>query len=170
MKRKQLLSIIIPAYNEENRIGSTLRAIKEYCNRKRLNYEIIIVDDGSNDRTRTIVEKAKDRHIRLVSYGKNRGKGFAVRFGMGKARGDLLLFSDADLSTPIEELDKFLPLAERFDVLIGSRNLRGSDIRIRQPWYRRIPGKIFSIITRVLLLPGIKDSQCGFKLFTRKAA
>lgn len=169
-KKPKLLSIIIPAYNEENRIPSTLKDIGSYCRKRKLHHELLVVDDGSKDRTMEVVRKARIPCLRLLSYGENRGKGYAVRFGMRQAKGDILLFSDADLSTPIEELDKFLPLLDRFDVLIGSRNLTASDIQINQPLFRQIPGRVFSIFTRLLVLPGIKDSQCGFKLFTRKAA
>lgn len=162
-----LISIIIPAYNEELRIKSTLDKILYYTNANNsYNYEIIVVDDGSKDKTIDLVGQYKN--VVLVRQSINQGKGAAVRRGMLEAKGDLLLFSDADLSTPIEELSK---LIEKIDagnhIAIGSRALNNDLIREHQPFYREIMGKTFNKIVQFLVIKGIFDTQCGFKLFTK---
>ncbi|MFH1073020.1 MAG: dolichyl-phosphate beta-glucosyltransferase [Nanoarchaeota archaeon] len=166
----QELSIVIPCYNEEKRIQATLTKILHYLRKKKLEYELIIVDDGSNDLTKEIVKRfmQRDKHIRLLTNRPNRGKGYSVKRGMLAARKSLVLFSDADLSTPIEELDKFLPLAQDYDIIIASRNLKTSHIQTRQPFYRILAGKMFPLFVRLFLVQGIKDTQCGFKMFKRK--
>jgi dolichyl-phosphate beta-glucosyltransferase len=162
------LSIVIPAYNEEERIGQTLRTICEYLARQDYAAEIIVVDDGSRDRT---AEKAADvlrgmKNARIISRRVNAGKGYSVREGILYSRGELVLFSDADLSTPIEELKKFLPwLQAGYDVVLGSRAFPGSDIQIRQNFFRELMGKTFNVFVRLWLIKGIPDTQCGFKLF-----
>jgi dolichyl-phosphate beta-glucosyltransferase len=168
-----LLSIIIPAYREESRIGPTLESVFAYLCVQDYTSEVIVVDDGSPDGT---VQAARDAgrgrtNFRVVSNEINRGKGASVRRGMLEARGKYLLFSDADLSTPIEETARFLEkMRGDYDVIIGSRALRGSNIVTCQPWYRQIMGKSFNKIVRVLLVRGLNDTQCGFKMFTRKSA
>ena len=163
-----MLSIIIPAYNEQNRISKTLYKLNSYFEGKE--YEIIIVNDGSNDKTVEIVQNIGLDNVVLVNNPGNKGKGYSVRNGMYHAKGDLLLFSDADLSTPIEELEKFMPLIDQgFDVVIGSRALKESNIEKHQPYYREAMGKVFNVIVQSLVIKGIKDTQCGFKLFTREA-
>jgi len=162
------LSVVVPAYNEEERIGSTLERMSEYLRENIPAYEIIVVDDGSADGTAEVVEGIGSKHgnIRLIRYPRNAGKGFAVRKGVLSSTGDLLLMSDADLSTPIEELERLLPFVrEGFDVVIGSRGLPESDIVMRQPWYRERMGKTFNSLVHMLAVGGIHDTQCGFKLF-----
>jgi len=167
------LSVIIPAYNEEGRIGRTLAGIRGYLEGRTYASEIIVVDDGSRDRTEARAEDALRGMpgARVLRRSANRGKGFSVREGVLAARGAFILFSDADLSTPIEELEKFWPLVdEGCDIVIGSRALPGSDIRIRQNPVRELMGKTFNLFVRLLLFRGIPDTQCGFKLFRREAA
>ena len=167
------LSVVVPAYNEEGRIGRTLAGIRGYLEGRPYASEIIVVDDGSRDRTEARAEEALRGmpFARILRRSANRGKGFSVREGVLAARGAFILFSDADLSTPIEELDKFWPLIdEGCDAVIGSRALPGSDIRIRQNPVRELMGKTFNLFVRLLLFRGIPDTQCGFKLFRRTAA
>lgn len=168
-------SVIIPAYNEEHRIGQTLRAIDEFIRARNLDCELIVVDDGSSDRTAEVVRQEFAEmgggNRRLLLNGRNRGKGFSVRRGMLEARGDFLLFSDADLSTPIEELDKLkTAMDEGCDIAIGSRSVPGSRVEIHQNFMREMMGKIFNRIARFLTFRAIQDSQCGFKGFKREAA
>jgi len=167
------LSIIIPAYNEEKRILKSLETIEEYLSSKNLSYEIIVVDDGSSDNTLLLVKDFSKSNNRTscITYKNNMGKGFAVREGVKKSEGNLVLFSDADLSTPIKEMEKLIDaIKSGFDISIGSRALSNSEIIVSQPFYRKIMGKIFNILVRFLIFNGIKDTQCGFKCFTRKAA
>lgn len=167
-----LISIIIPAYNEEQRISATLDKIISYTNADNFyNYEIIVVDDGSKDNTTEIVGKYIEQFnvVRLVKQVVNQGKGAAVRRGMLDSKGDLLLFSDADLSTPIEELTKLIEkIKSGNDIAIGSRALNNDLIREHQPFYREIMGKTFNKIVQFLVIKGIFDTQCGFKLFTKE--
>jgi dolichyl-phosphate beta-glucosyltransferase len=166
------LSIVIPAYKEESRIGPTLARVRGYLAGKGFASEIIVVDDGSGDRTAAAASEALPAPPagRLLSRARNKGKGYSVREGVLAARGDWILFSDADLSTPIEELDKFLARrGEGCDVLIGSRALAGSEIQVRQSRLREAMGKAFNVLVRLLVLRGIRDTQCGFKLFRREA-
>lgn len=167
------LSVIIPAYNEEDRIGATLTSITAYLRKQPYMSEVIVVDDGSRDRT---VERAAvslsgmERHT-ILRLPRNRGKGAAVREGVLNAAGEFILFSDADLSTPIEELDRFWTWMDQgYDVVIGSRALTGADIQIRQSFFRELMGKTFNVFVRRLLLKGIPDTQCGFKLFRGSVA
>lgn len=167
------LSVVIPAYNEERRIRPTLARIAEYLDAQGYRSEVIVVDDGSKDGTADAVRQHAGcrPNVRLLQCGVNGGKGYAVQQGMLRARGEYLLFSDADLSTPIEEVEKLFPwMQSGFDVVIGSRGLSGSDIRIHQPWYREHMGKVFNGFVRMLVLGGIRDTQCGFKLFRRSVA
>jgi dolichyl-phosphate beta-glucosyltransferase len=137
-----------------------------------LGFEIIVVDDGSRDGTSRIVSDAAsaDSRVRLLRNERNRGKGYSVRRGVQASAGDLVLFSDADLSTPIEEFDKFLRSIDDFDVVIASRSLPDSDVVVHQPFYREYMGKMFNLIVQVVIFRGVIDTQCGFKLMTRKAA
>ena len=167
------LSVVIPAYNEETRLGPTLEQIVRYCERDQPSYEIVVVDDGSADATVEVARSitAPTGTIRVIELGVNRGKGAAVRAGMLAAAGGQILFSDADLATPIEELPKLqAKLAEGYDVAIGSRAVKGADIRVRQHPIRELAGRTFNVLVRVLVMGGIKDTQCGFKLFTHAAA
>jgi dolichyl-phosphate beta-glucosyltransferase len=167
------LSIVIPAYNEQARIVVTLRKTLEYLASQHPQSEVIVVDDGSRDETARMVEEvaASEPRLTLLRQPQNRGKGAAVRRGMLAARGQNVLFMDADLSTPIEEVEKLLVyLREGADVVIGSRGLAESDIRVHQPFPREWMGRTFNLLVRSLLMGGFKDTQCGFKLFTREAA
>ncbi len=162
------LSIIIPTYNEEERLPSTLKRLVMFFRGLAISFEVIVVDDGSTDCSCEIALKAADHwpEVALLSCPRNRGKGFAAGQGVLGARGALILFTDADLSTPIEEFSKLeKSLALGYDIVIGSRRIRGADIRIRQPFLRRMAGRIFGWMSEVILLSGIKDTQCGFKLF-----
>ncbi|MEK7554560.1 MAG: dolichyl-phosphate beta-glucosyltransferase [Patescibacteria group bacterium] len=160
------LSVVIPAWNEELRIGDTVRKISDYLVGKEFLFEIIVADDGSTDQTREIAERA-GKSVRVLILP-HRGKGNAVREGMLAASGDLILVTDADLSTPIEEIERFLQIDA--SVVIASRALPTSIIPVHQPRYREIGGKLLNIAVRLVVLPGIKDTQCGFKLFQAKAA
>lgn len=167
------LSVIIPAYNEESRIGPTLERLIFYLTATSRKFEIIVVDDGSSDNTSSTVKKlgAGLNGIRLIHYDKNRGKGYAIRKGVLSSQGDLVLISDADLSTPIEEFEKLdVFIKKDFDIAIGSRGLDDSDIKVRQPWYRERMGKTFNAFVQLLIFSGIQDTQCGFKLFKGEVA
>ena len=166
-------SIVIPAYNEGQRITATLDKVLAYIGQQGLNAEVIVVDDGSRDETPAIVRGYAQRHpaVRLLQNPGNRGKGYSVRHGILEAGGDLLLFSDADLSSPIEEAAKlFAALAEGAEVAIGSRWLRSELQTERQPFYRQLFGRVFNLHLRALLGLKFKDTQCGFKAFTARAA
>lgn len=165
-----MYSIIIPAYNEEDRIEDSLKKIIEYTDVENIDVEIIVVDDGSKDNTVKIVSSFGDK-VRVIKQIKNQGKGAAVRRGMLEAKGDFRVFSDADLSTPIYELKKLIEFNEKgFDVCIGSRAVDASMIKEHQPWYREMMGKTFNHIVQLLVVKGIKDTQCGFKGFSKLAA
>ena len=164
----KMISIIIPAYNEENRISNNLKIIAEFMQSLDTPYEIIIVDDGSSDKTKEIAAKAISNipNINLISYMPNKGKGFAVKTGILASKGDFVGFTDVDLSAPIDELKKLLDaINDGFDLAIGSRALPTSELSIHQPLYRELGGKFLNLIIRMLAVPGIKDTQCGFKLF-----
>ena len=165
-----MISLVIPAYNEEKRIAHSIKKVLSYMKKKKYDFELIVVNDGSKDKTEEKAKSIKDKHVRLISYSPNKGKGHAVKIGMLAAKGDLLLFLDADLSTPIEEIEKFIPLTKNYDVVIASRALKESQIKVHQPFYREIIGKVFNKMVQLLAVWGIKDTQCGFKMFTKKAA
>lgn len=169
------LSIVIPAYNEEKRIQETLKKIGTYMENFGVSYEILVVDDGSTDATVSVIETMQltepfSRTLRLIRSKENFGKGSAVTIGMLSGRGRYLLFTDADNSTPIEELEGFYAQRERADILIGSRYLSESQVHIRQPWYRVFIGRMANFCIRIFLVDSIKDTQCGFKLFRNDVA
>lgn len=167
------LSIVVPAYNEAKRLPGTLPRMIEYARRLGESVEIIVVDDRSIDGTGAIVSEIGKTcgFVTVIRVDDVSGKGAAVRRGMLAARLGHVLFTDADLSTPIEEADKLrAALASGADVAIGSRRVTGSDVQIHQPWLRELAGRTFSGVVSLLLLPGIRDSQCGFKAFRRSAA
>ncbi len=169
------LSIIIPAYNEEARLGPTLEKNLKYLLAQNYSWEMIVVSDGSKDRTEDLVREfsKNNSNIQLLSYEKNRGKGYAVKTGMLGAIGDLRLFMDSDNSTPIEELDKltkFIKPQDNFDIVIGSLAMPGAEINKKEFILRVIAGWLGNVIIQLLVLPGIKDTQRGFKLFTAEAA
>lgn len=166
------LSVIVPAYNESGRLGSTLERIVVYLTAQEYASEIIVVDDGSGDDTARLAGELLEGRIphRVLINDGNRGKGYSVRRGMLDATGERALFSDADLSTPIEHTADLLAAIDGgADIAIGSRVMRGADIERRQPLLRQTAGKMFSLVQRILLGTRIADTQCGFKMFTREA-
>jgi|SRR3989304_9777847 len=167
------LSVVIPAYNEASRIGRTLDRICGYMNGRDSLYDVIVVDDGSDDHTVRIVRDFMGRYpaISLLQNGVNRGKGYSVRRGILHSGGSYVLVSDADLSTPIEEIDRlYKALEDGYDIAIGSRALLESVILEEQPWYRQLMGKTFNKFVQGIAVKGISDTQCGFKLFKGDAA
>jgi dolichyl-phosphate beta-glucosyltransferase len=166
-------SIIIPAYNESQRISASLDKILAYIAEQQWGAEVIVVNDGSRDNTAEIVREFAKSHpmVRLLENPGNRGKGYTVRNGMMHAHGDILLFTDADLSSPIQESKKlFAAINGGADVTFGSRWLQAELQTERQPLYRQVFGRIFNLLLRIILGLKYKDTQCGFKAFTRKAA
>lgn len=170
------LSIIVPAYNESKRIDECLARLAAFSQSEGRTIEVIIVDDHSTDDTAskvtTFIESNRDLGFRLISTAVGRkGKGAAVNAGMHDSTGSFRLFTDVDLSTPIDEVKKLMFWAEQgFDVVFGSRALGESDVRVAQPFHRRVAGKIMRSITRALIIRDVRDTQCGFKLFTANAA
>ena len=167
-----MLSVVIPCYNEELRLPRTIEQVEAYLDAKRTPYELILVDDGSGDGTRKVMEDAAGRHdgVRVANQSHS-GKGRALATGVQAAQGDEILVTDADLSTPIEELDRLqAALDTGVGIAIGSRALRASRVEISQPLYRVLMGKVFNLIVQAVLLPGIWDTQCGFKLFRADVA
>ncbi len=174
MKRIDL-SVVIPVYNEEKRIPKTLRDSLDYLKKSKLSHEILIVDDGSTDGVLGVVEtfrKKKDGPaLRILKQGTNRGKGAAVKRGALEARGDMVLYMDADNATPLSQYERFRPLiAEGYDVVVGSRAVDRSMVRVHQPLHREAMGRFFNILVQLAATPGLKDTQCGFKAFRRKTA
>jgi glycosyltransferase involved in cell wall biosynthesis len=167
------LSVVIPVYNEAPRIPSTLRRVVSYLESLEKSYEVVVVDDGSTDETVPLVEKAcrETPAVRLLRNPANCGKGLTVRNGMLHARGAYVLFTDADLSAPIEEAEQLLkPLREGYQVAIGSRGLRRDWIGVHQPGMRETAGKLFNLALRWITGLNFRDTQCGFKAFRREAA
>ena len=168
MRAQPDLSIVIPAYNEERRLEPTLRAYLAYCRRRRLDVELIVVDDGSTDGTTALVERLAGEfaELRLIRLAENQGKGYAVRSGVVNARGRNLLFADADGATPIEELERLeAALDAGADLAIGSRVLAAAGVHVRTRIHRRVVGRAFHLLVRLTGVEGISDTQCGFKLF-----
>lgn len=176
-----VISVVIPAYNEAARLRRTIDATADYLESRGDAYELIVVDDGSRDATSEVAENwCAERRLacgtlRVLRYEENRGKGYAVRYGVLRAAGTLVLFMDADLATPIEELDTLERVLDgsndaRKHYAIGSRDIHGSRLVVHQPWYREFAGRTFNKVVQLLATPGIHDTQCGFKLLTRTAA
>lgn len=166
-------SIVIPAFNEQARIGATISRIMECVQAHEWQAEVLVVNDGSRDRTGDIVRAAAEKYsnLRLIENPGNRGKGYSVRNGILQARGELVMFTDADLSAPIEEAELlFAAIANGADVAIGSRWLDRSRQTLRQPLYRRFFGRCFNWLTRLVMHLPVADTQCGFKAFRREAA
>lgn len=165
------LSVVIPAYNEAQRLPQSLASVRAYLGGKPYRAEVIVVDDGSTDDTAGIVkELTKSWPALRLMQGPHRGKGGAVRAGVLAAEGDYVALADADLSMPIEELDRFAPeLLGPYDVAIGSREAHGA-VRYHEPAYRHLMGRVFNGLVRRLLLPGLQDTQCGFKCLRREVA
>jgi dolichyl-phosphate beta-glucosyltransferase len=164
------LSIVIPSFNEAQRLPPTLEKIANYLQAKGCSAEVIVVDDGSTDGTAAVAESWKARlpGLRVVSNGRNRGKGFSVRHGSLEARGEIVLFTDADLSAPIEEADKLLAGLQTHDVAIGSRAVDRGLIEVHESVFREFAGIIFNRIVRTILWLPFVDTQCGFKAFRRE--
>jgi dolichyl-phosphate beta-glucosyltransferase len=166
-------SIVIPAYNESGRIPATLHAVLDCIHAHNWSAEVIVVDDGSRDATAEVVKAFAERapEVRLVQNPGNRGKGYSVRNGMLQALGEVVMFTDADLSAPIEEAEGlFAAIADGADIAIGSRWLETKRQTIRQPLYRQFFGRCFNAVTRMIMGLHFADTQCGFKAFTRNAA
>jgi dolichyl-phosphate beta-glucosyltransferase len=165
------LSVVVPAYNESLRIGKSLEKIRCYLESKDFASELIVVDDGSVDPTPEVLRAAAQSFpgMRVLSNEPNRGKGFSVRRGVLEARGEFVLFTDADLSAPIEDADKLLEAIEssRADAAVGSRALQRELVGIHQPWFREHAGRSFNLLVRFLTGLEIRDTQCGLKLFRR---
>ena len=166
-------TIVIPAYNETARIERALVSVSGCIRQRGWDAEVLVVDDGSTDNTAALVEGWARRHpeVRLIRNERNRGKGYSVRSGMLRAAGEIVMFTDADLSSPIEEAERlFEAIAEGADVAIGSRWLTGKRIVHKQPLYRRVFGRCFNALTRTIMRLPFADTQCGFKAFRREAA
>lgn len=170
---KPFLSVIIPAYNEAGRLPLTLVDIDRILQKAKYPYEILVVNDGSTDNTADIVRKMADtvKNLKLIDNNVNQGKGGVVRQGMLLAKGQYRLFTDADNSTSIDQFDKMIPyFGEGYNVVIGSRAVKGSKLEPAQPFYKQLLGKLSNIIIQIVNLPGIWDTQCGFKAFSEEAA
>lgn len=173
---KPYLSIIVPAYNEEKRILSTLKRIKEYMSAQSYPYEVIVVIDGAKDKT-TEVSKSFQLgwpELKILNNTKNHGKGYVVRQGMLAAEGDYRIFTDADNSTDIRHVEKMIPkFKEGFHVVIGTRDYKdaiGARQAVSQPWFKRLLGNMGNLFIQIMVLPGIWDTQAGFKGFSEEAA
>lgn len=164
------LSIVIPAFNEELRLPATLERIAAYLQGSQREVEVLVVDDGSRDRTAAVSESFREKipTLRVVPNGMNRGKGYSVRHGVQEARGRIVLFSDADLSAPIEEADKLVGALQNFDLAIGSRAVNRSLITVHESPFREFAGIVFNKIVRLILWLPFVDTQCGFKAFVRE--
>ena len=166
------LSVVIPAFEEAGRLDRTLRRVRVYLDGQSFSSEVLVVVDGGGDGTLEIARKWETdwSTLRVLDNKVNQGKGFAVRCGMLVSRGRYLLFSDADLSTPIDQVERLLVALEAGgDVAIGSRALAGSDVRVRQAWWRELMGRLFNRVVRLIALSDVLDTQCGFKCFRRDA-
>lgn len=167
------LSVIIPAYNEEKRISSTLLAVDKYLSRQKYEYEILVIGDGATDKTVEIAKNFQNmiKNLRVIENKENHGKGFVVRQGMLEAKGDYRLFTDADNSTSVDQIESLLPFfKEGYDVVIGSRAIAGAKINVHQPFYKELFGKTGNKIIQIVAVWGISDTQAGFKCLTAQAA
>lgn len=167
------LSVVVPTFNEERRLPPTLVDMIDYLDSRDTSYEIIVVDDGSSDRTSEVVKKFERirPQVRLIRVPKNYGKGHAVRTGVLNAHGRTVLFADADGSTPIEEVERLQEaLANGSQIAIGSRAMHSADTKVTTSWHRKFLGRVFNFCVNVMVLPNIADTQCGFKMFTGPAA
>ena len=168
---RPLASVIIPAWNEERRMSTSLKQVAAFVQEQPESIEVIVVDDGSTDATAAIVEEAGQKHpfIKLIR-NPHGGKGAAVKTGVARAEGQYLIISDTDLSVPIQELPKFLPpTLDGYDIAIASREIKGAQ-RINEPYYRHLMGRVYNLLVRMVAVPGIQDTQCGFKAFRREVA
>ncbi len=163
------LSVVIPAFNEGRRLEATLRSIHQYFEGRGRSFEVLVVDDGSADRTAEVAEGFEGQ-VYLLRLAKNRGKGAALRHGVVASSGRVVLLTDADLSTPITELERLEPYLEVADIVLGSRAIAGADIKERQSRHRELLGKVFNLFIRCLGVGPIRDSQCGFKVLRGEVA
>ena len=173
MNNEVFLSVIMPAYKEEDRIGHTLEAIDQYLRKQIFEYEILVVNDGSSDKTAEVVRgyESRIKGLRLIDNAKNNGKGYVVKQGMLEARGKYRLFMDSDNSVPIDYFDEFLPyFSQGYDVVIGSIEVAGAKIEEHAAWYRRLLGHWAKLLIRFMAIWEIHDTQRGFKIFSEKAA
>jgi dolichyl-phosphate beta-glucosyltransferase len=167
------LSVVIPAYNEEKRLPKTIKAVVEYLKNQDYSWEVAIVDDGSKDKTADIVREVSvhESRVRLLQYGGNKGKGYAVKYGMTHVSGEYRLFMDADNATTIDHFEQFQTYFKMgFDVVIGSRDVAGADIAVHQPWWKEKLGDLGNLWIQFWAVPGISDTQAGFKVFSGIAA
>jgi len=175
MAREIYLSVIIPAYNEEQRIGATLLGVDKYLSAQKFSYEIIVVSDGSTDKTVDVAQKYKQlvKNLEVIDNLENKGKGGVVRQGILAARGKYRVFMDADNSTTLDHVEKMRPLFEQgYHIVIGSRDNKdaeGASQAVQQPFRRRLIGNIGNLLIQFLAVPGIWDTQCGFKGFSAEA-
>ncbi len=172
MDQAPFISVIIPAYNEEKRIRESLITIQKYLDEQTYSTELIIVDDGSSDQTSVISKECLNgnQNHRIIHYSPNRGKGYAVKKGVLDAEGAYIAFMDADLSTPIDELEPFIKtLQSGYDVVIGTRKNKEAKVCKKQPFFRELLGKGFTLLSNILLVRGISDITCGFKAFRKEA-
>ena len=158
------LSIVIPAFNESARLGPTLRRVVDYLRQKGIGYEVLVVDDGSTDGTSELARTFEPEGVRVLTQEVNRGKGAVIKVGVLASRGREVLLVDADLSTPIEDLERLRPRLAEAEVVLGSRAVEGSDILTHQPFYREMMGRTFNFIIQLVGVRGLRDTQCGFKL------
>jgi dolichyl-phosphate beta-glucosyltransferase len=158
------LSIVIPAYNESLRLGPSLRRVVDYLKTKSASYEVLVVDDGSADGTAEVARRFEAEGVRVLRQEVNRGKGAVIKVGVLASRGREVLLMDADLSTPIEDLEKLQPRLADAQVVLGSRAAADSDILQHQPIYRELMGRVFNLLVQMMGVRGLKDTQCGFKL------
>ena len=162
------LSIVIPCYNEAKDIASNVEKVKSYLLDKKIDHELLLVNDGSKDNTKEVIESIKG--VKALSYEKNRGKGGAVKYGIENATGDYVLFMDADLSTDLSAIEKVVELAPSYDLIIGSRHAKDSVIKKKQPWTRVFIGWCCRVLVKMLFHTKLKDTQCGFKAMKVDAA
>ena len=169
-KKDIFLSIIIPVFNEEKRVKNLIE-VASYLKRQKYSWEVIVIDDGSIDKTNAKLKLLKRKQrFKLITYIPNFGKGYAIKTGMLAAEGKYRLFLDVDLSTPITEIEKLLPHLRKYDIIIGSRKMKGANLVIRQPILRESLGKLFTLLSRKTMGMNISDFTCGFKCFSKKAA
>ena len=168
---KPFVSIVIPAYNEENRLPGTLEQIFDFLKQQSYSSEVIVVENGSSDRTFEIAQQFADKHQNLhVVHSEQRGKGLAIQRGVASAVGEYIFFCDADLSMPIDEITKFFPpQLEKLDIAIASREAPGSE-RYNEPYYRHFTGRVFNTLIRLMVLTELQDTQCGFKCMRAQVA
>lgn len=167
--KSPLLSVVVPLYNEEGRVGN-ISEIVDYLSSKKISWELILVNDGSTDGTEKIINKFRSDKLKVISYLSNKGKGHAVKQGMLNASGSFRLFLDIDLSTPISQLDKFIPFFDKADCLIGTRKTKGAVVSVHQPWLRENLGKGFTFLSQLVLGVPVTDFTCGFKCFSATCA